>query len=50
MLKKIKSWLFPTSYDGFTYDAVDGDGDGILQEGTKFERKVVVTKSLLRRL
>lgn len=44
MLKKIKSWLFPTSYDGFKYDAVDGDGDGILQEGTKFERKVVVTK------
>lgn len=49
MLKKIKSWLFPTSYDGFKYDAVDKDGDGIVQEGTPFERKVVVVKKAAKK-
>lgn len=26
--------------DGFKPDAKDGDGDGLIQEGTKWERKV----------
>ena len=46
MLKKIKSWLFPTSYDVFKLDAIDKDGDGKVQEGTPFERKVVVKKAV----
>jgi hypothetical protein len=46
MLKKIKLWLFPTSYDGFKYDALDRDGDGKIQEGTPFERKVVTKKAV----
>ncbi len=45
MFKKIKSWLFPTSYDGFKYDVVDRDGDGKIQEGTPFERKATVKKT-----
>ncbi len=49
MLKKIKSWLFPTSYDGFKYDAIDRDGDGVIQEGTKFERKVDVVKKTAKK-
>ena len=49
MLKKIKSWLFPTSYDGFKYDASDRDGDGKIQEGTPFERKVTVVKKAAKK-
>ena len=49
MFKKIKLWLFPTSYNGFTYDAVDRDGDGKIQEGTPFERKVTVTKKTAKK-
>lgn len=49
MLKKIKSWLFPTSYDGFKYDSIDKDGDGVIQEGTKFERKVDVVKKTAKK-
>jgi hypothetical protein len=43
MFKKIKSWLLPLS-DGLKYDAVDRDGDGRIQEGTRHERRVVVVK------
>ena len=25
---------------GFKFDATDGDGDGLIQDGTKWERKV----------
>jgi hypothetical protein len=45
MLKKIKLWLFPTFQDAFDYNAIDRDGDGKVQEGTPFERKVVVKKA-----
>lgn len=44
MLKKLKLWLFPTEVEGFKFDAVDRDGDGKIQEGTPFERKVTVVK------
>lgn len=40
MLKKLIQWLFPTEVDGFNYNAADRDGDGIVQEGTPFERKL----------
>lgn len=41
MFKKLRLWLFPTTVEGFTFDPVDRDGDGIVQEGTPFERKLV---------
>lgn len=41
MFKKLRLWLFPTTVDGFKFDAVDKDGDGVVQEGTPFERKLV---------
>lgn len=48
MFNKLKMFLFPASIKGFSYNPVDKDGDGIVQEGTPFERKiessVVVTK------
>ena len=44
MWKKLKLWLFPTEVEGFNYNAVDRDGDGKIQEGTPFERKVTVVK------
>lgn len=31
--------LYKKMSDGFKPDAKDGDGDGIVQEGTKWERK-----------
>lgn len=40
MLKKLQLWLFPATVKGFEFDAVDRDGDGIIQEGTPFERKL----------
>lgn len=43
MLKKLRLWLFPTSVEGFKFDSIDKDGDGLIQEGTPFERKVKVT-------
>jgi hypothetical protein len=42
MWKKLKLWLFPTEVEGFKFDAVDRDNDGLIQEGTPFERKVTV--------
>ena len=48
MFNRLKVFLFPASVKGFSYNPVDRDGDGIVQEGTPFERKiesnVVVTK------
>jgi hypothetical protein len=48
MFNKLKVFLFPASVKGYSYNPVDKDGDGIVQEGTLFERKiqsnVVVTK------
>ncbi|MFZ9740633.1 MAG: hypothetical protein ACO3DP_01445 [Candidatus Nanopelagicaceae bacterium] len=44
LLNKIKIWLFPTSVEGFKLDAIDRDGDGLVQEGTPFERKVTTVK------
>lgn len=41
MFKKLRLWLFPTTVDGFKFDAVDKDGNGVVQEGTPFERKLV---------
>lgn len=41
MFKKLQRWLFPTTVEGFKFDAFDADGDGIIQEGTQFERKLV---------
>jgi len=44
MWKKFKLWLFPTEVEGFKFDAIDRDGDGKIQEGSPFERKVTVMK------
>lgn len=44
MLKKLKIFLFPTLVKGFDMNAIDRDNDGILQEGTEFERRVTVVK------
>lgn len=49
MLKKLKVWLFPTLVKGFEYNAVDKDGDGLVQEGTQFERKVTVVKKATKK-
>lgn len=46
MLKKFKKWFgFPTAEE-FISNAIDRDGDGLVQEGTPYERKVKsVTKT-----
>jgi hypothetical protein len=49
MLKKLKLWLFPAEVKGFNYNAVDKDGDGLVQEGTQFERKVTVVKKTAKK-
>lgn len=49
MLKKLKLWLFPAEVKGFNYNAVDKDGDGLVQEGTQFERKVTVVKKTTKK-
>lgn len=41
MFKKIVNFLFPTK--DFNSNAVDRDGDGLVQEGTRFERAIIVT-------
>lgn len=40
MFKKLRRWLFPATLEDFKFDAVDKDGDGLVQEGTPFERKL----------
>ena len=42
MFKKIAVFLFPALYKGFDFDAIDRDGDGLLQEGSPFERQITV--------
>ena len=49
MWKKLKLWLFPTEVEGFKFDAVDRDNDGLVQEGTPFERKVTVVKKAAKK-
>lgn len=49
MWKKLKLWLFPTEVEGFNYNAIDRDGDGKVQEGTPFERKVTVVKKTAKK-
>ena len=49
MFNKLKLWLFPASVKGFDYNAVDRDGDGLVQEGTRFERKVSVVKKTAKK-
>jgi hypothetical protein len=49
MFNKLKLWLFPASVKGFDYNAVDKDGDGLVQEGTRFERKVTVVKKTAKK-
>lgn len=44
MFDKLKKWLFPSEAEGFKFDAIDRDGDGKIQEGTPFERKVTIVK------
>ncbi len=44
LVDKIKAWLFPLSTEGFKLDAKDKDNDGLVQEGTPFEREVKVVK------
>ncbi len=44
MLNKLKLFLFPALVKGFDINAIDKDGDGLVQEGTQFERKVTVVK------
>jgi len=40
MFKRLKVFLFPASVKGFSYNALDRDGDGLVQEGTPFERRI----------
>jgi len=49
MLEKLKLWLFPAEVKGFNYNAEDKDGDGLVQEGTRFERKVTVVKKTAKK-
>jgi hypothetical protein len=49
MFKKLKLWLFPAEVKGFSYNAVDKDGDGLVQEGTQFERRVTVVKKTTKK-
>ncbi len=49
MLNKLKQFLFPAEVKGFNYNAVDKDGDGLVQEGTRFERKVTVVKKTTKK-
>jgi hypothetical protein len=49
MFNKLKLWLFPALVEGFNFDAVDKDGDGLVQEGTQFERKVTPVKKTVKK-
>ena len=49
MFEKLKLWLFPAEVKGFNYNAADKDGDGLVQEGTRFERKVTVVKKTAKK-
>lgn len=47
MIKKIKDFLFPAL--GYKSDAVDRDNDGIVQEGTKFERHILQSSTTVKK-
>jgi hypothetical protein len=49
MFEKLKLWLFPAEVKGFNYNAADKDGDSLVQEGTRFERKVTVVKKTAKK-
>lgn len=49
MFKKIATFLFPTFNNGLNDNAIDRDGDGLIQEGTPFERKITVTKKAVKK-
>lgn len=49
MLNKLKLFLFPALVKGFDINAADKDGDGLVQEGTQFERKVTVVKKTTKK-
>ena len=38
------AWLFMTQAEAYNPTAIDRDGDGVVQEGTAFERKVAPVK------
>lgn len=46
MWNKFKKWLLA---EDFKYNAIDRDGDGLIQEGTPFERKVTVVKKTTKK-
>jgi hypothetical protein len=48
MWNKLKKWLFP-DVEEFKYNALDRDGDGKVQEGSPFERKVEVVKKTTKK-
>lgn len=48
MLDKLKKWLFPTAEE-FKQNAVDKDKDGLVQEGTPFERKITIVKKPVKK-
>ena len=48
MWNKLKKWLFPTQEE-FKYNALERDGDGLVQEDTPFERKVTVVKKTTKK-
>lgn len=49
MLNKLKLFLFPALVRGLDINAVDKDGDGLVQEGTPFERRVTVVKKTAKK-
>ncbi len=42
--ERFKAWLFMTQVEAYNPIAKDKDGDGLVQEGTAFERKVAPVK------
>lgn len=44
MLNKLKLFFFPALVKGWDVNAIDRDGDGLVQEDTPFERKVTVVR------
>jgi|LauGreDrversion4_2_1035121.scaffolds.fasta_scaffold61435_2 hypothetical protein len=42
--KRFMAWLLMTQAEAYNPTATDRDGDGVVQEGTAFERKVAPVK------
>lgn len=49
MLKSLKKWFGFPQVEDFKIDAIDRDGDNIVQEGTPFERKVKPVKKTVKK-